>query len=217
MLKVVDDYLSTTFIIKYITSEVWVNIKYKKLINGGLFMKIIAIVGSISKESNNKKLVEFMKERYREKLEIEILPIEKLPMYNQDIELDAPEIVQELRDKIKESDGILFATPEYNHSIPGVLKNAIDWFSRVEMVMTNKPSMIVGVSMGTLGTVKAQIHLRQILNSGGVATLNLPGNEIFIGSIQDKLDETGKLTHEPTIKVLDEVVENFIKWADKVK
>lgn len=180
-------------------------------------MKIIAMVGSMSKESNNKKLVEFMKERYKGRLEIEILPIEKLPMYNQDIELDAPEIVKELREQIKDSEGILFATPEYNHSIPAVLKNALDWFSRVERVMTNKPSMIVGASMGTFGTIKAQIHLRQILNSGGIATLNLPGNEVFIGTIQDKLDDKGDLIDEPTIRFLDEVVENFIEWAEKVK
>lgn len=180
-------------------------------------MKIIAIVGSISKDSNNKKLVQFMKERYKEKLDIEILPIEKLPMYNEDIENDAPEVVRELREQIRKSDGILFATPEYNHSIPGVLKNAIDWFSRVDKVMIDKPSFIVGVSMGNLGTVKAQIHLRQILNSGGVATINLPGNEVFIGTIQDKIDENGNLIDEGTIKYLDLVVENFINWVEKIK
>lgn len=180
-------------------------------------MNIIAIVGSISKDSNNKKLVEFMKERYKEKLNIEILPIEGLPMYNEDIENDAPKVVQELREKIKQSDGILFATPEYNHSIPGVLKNAIDWFSRVDRVMIDKPSFVVGVSMGNLGTVKAQMHLRQILNSGGVATMNLPGNEVFIGTIQDKIDKDGRLIDEGTIKYLDLVVENFINWVEKIK
>lgn len=180
-------------------------------------MKIVALVGSMSKESNNRKIVEFMKEKYKEQLEIEILPIEKLPMYNQDIEEDAPDIVKELRVKIKESDGILFATPEYNHSIPAVLKSAIDWFSRVERVMINKPSMIIGATLGNLGTVRAQVHLRQILNSGGVATLNLPGNEVFISMIHEKLDEDGNLVHKPTIEYLDKVVENFIDWIEKVK
>ncbi len=179
-------------------------------------MKIVALVGSMSKESNNRKVAEFMKDRYKEDLDIEILPIEKLPMYNQDIELDPPEIVIELREKIRKSDGILFLTPEYNHSIPAVLKNAIDWFSRVEMVMINKPSMVVGATLGNLGTVRAQVHLRQILNSGAVATLNLPGNEVFISSIHEKLDETGKLVDESTIEYLDEVVKNFIDWVNKV-
>lgn len=180
-------------------------------------MKIVAMVGSMSRESNNKKIVEFMKERYKDKLDIEILPIQQLPMYNQDIEFDPPEIVKELREKIKLSDGILFATPEYNHSISAVLKNAIDWFSRVEMVMMGKPSMIVGATMGNLGTVRAQVHLRQILNSGLVNTLNLPANEVFISTVQEKLDENGNLIHEPTIEYLDKVVENFINWIKKVK
>lgn len=180
-------------------------------------MKVVAIVGSISKESNNKKLAQFMKERYKDKIEIEILSLKDIPMYNEDDELNPTLAVTEMKNKIKESDGILFVTPEYNHSIPGVLKNALDWFSRVDRVMVNKPSMIVGASMGALGTVKAQIELRQILNSGGIATLNLPGNEVFIGNIQDKIDEKGNLIDESTIKFLDNTVDNFIKWVEKVK
>jgi len=180
-------------------------------------MKIVAMVGSMSKDSNNKKIVKFMQERYSDKLEIEILPIGQLPMYNQDIELNPPEIVVDLREKIKISDGILFATPEYNHSIPAVLKNAIDWFSRVEPVMIGKPSMIVGATLGNLGTVRAQTHLRQILNSGLVNTLNLPANEVFISSVGEKLNENGDLVHQPTIEHLDKVVKNFIDWVEKLK
>jgi len=180
-------------------------------------MKIVAIVGSISEKSNNKKLAQFMKERYKDKIEIEILSLKDIPMYSEDNELDPPSVVKEIKNKIKASDGILIVTPEYNHSIPGVLKNALDWFSRVDRVMVDKPTMIVGASMGTLGTVKAQIHLRQILNSGGVAALTLPGNEVLIGSIQDKMNDKGNLTDESTIKFLDKVVVNFLEWADKVK
>lgn len=180
-------------------------------------MKIVAIAGSNGKNSNNKKLINFMKKRYEGKLDMEILDIGEIPMYNQDNELNPPHIVKEFRAKIKSSDGILISTPEYNHSIPAVLKNALDWFSRVEQVMIGKPAMVVGVSMGNLGTVKAQIHLRQILNSGGIGTLTLPGNEVFIGTIQDKIDESGNLIDEGTIKYLDETVDNFIKWIEKVK
>jgi len=180
-------------------------------------MKIVAIVGSISEKSNNKKLAEFMKERYKDKFEIEVISLKDIPIYNEDNELDPPSVVKEVKSKIKESDGILIVTPEYNHSIPGVLKNALDWFSRVDRVMVGKPTMIVGASMGALGTVKAQIHLRQILNSGGVAALTLPGNEVLIGSIQDKVDEKGNLTDKATIKFLDKVVDNFVEWAEKIK
>lgn len=138
-------------------------------------------------------------------------------MYNEDIELDMPDVVKELRKKVKESQGVLMVTPEYNHSIPGVLKNVLDWFSRIDRVLLNKPVMIVGASTGALGTVKAQIHLRQILNSGGIGALTLPGNEVFIGNIQEKMDQSGKVIDESTIKYLDKVVDNFLKWAEKVK
>ena len=179
-------------------------------------MKVVAILGSISKKSYNRKLAKYMKERYKDKLDIEILTLENIPMYNEDIELTPPNIIIEYREKIKNSDGLIFITPEYNHSIPGVLKNAIDWFSRVEKVMVNKPGMIVGASMGMLGTVKAQIHLRQILNSPGVGVITLPGNEVFIGNVIDKMDEEGNLTHKPTIEFLDQVVDNFIEWINRI-
>lgn len=178
-------------------------------------MKIVAMVGSNRKESYNMKLVRYMKERYVNEVEIEILPIHELPFYNQDDELNPPELVKILREKIKESDGILFATPEYNASIPAVLKNAIDWFSRVELVLVDKPTMIVGASMGVLGSVKAQLQLRQILNANNVSTRTLPGNEVYVGSVHQKIDETGKLTDEPTIEFIDNVMNNFIEWVEK--
>ncbi len=115
-------------------------------------MKIVAIVGSNRKESYNKKLAVYVQRRYQMNVEIEILPIEQLPMYNQDDELNPPSIVNEIKNKVIESDGVLFVTPEYNHSIPAFLKNAIDWFSRVDKVLVNKPVMVMGSSMGALGT-----------------------------------------------------------------
>lgn len=180
-------------------------------------MKIVAMVGSNRRESYNMKLVKFMQDRYAGKMDIEILPIDQLPFYNEDNELDPPEIVTEIRAKIKDSDGILFATPEYNASISGVLKNAIDWFSRVEKVMVNKPAMIVGASMGALGTVKAQMQLRQILNAPGVGTLTLPGNEVFVGSVHEKIDDNGNLKDEQTVQFIDSVVTNFINWTESSK
>ena len=178
-------------------------------------MKIIAIVGSISKNSNNKKLAEFMKERYTDKLDIEIFTLENIPMYNEDIELDPCEVIINYRETIKSSDGLLFVTPEYNHSIPGVLKNLLDWSSRIERVMLNKPSMIVGASTGAMGTVKAQMHLRQILNSGGVGAITMPRNEVLISNIQDKFDN-GNLNDESTARFLDKAVDDFIEWVNKI-
>ncbi|MFJ5622717.1 NADPH-dependent FMN reductase [Peribacillus loiseleuriae] len=180
-------------------------------------MKIVGIVGSNRKESYNKKIATFMQKRYTDKIEIEIMPIEDLPMYNEDKELNPPSVVTDIKKKVTDSDGILIATPEYNHSISGFLKNAIDWFSRGDKVMVNKPVMIVGCSPGALGTVRAQMQLRQILNSPGVSALTLPGNEVFIGAVHEKIDESGKLVHEPTIQFLDTVMNNFMDWIQKVK
>ncbi|MFC2946980.1 NADPH-dependent FMN reductase [Virgibacillus sediminis] len=180
-------------------------------------MKIAAMVGSNRKDSYNRQLTSFMQKRYDGKLDIEILPIDQLPFYNQDEELNPPQIVEDLRKIIKESDGILIATPEYNGSISGMLKNALDWFSRVDQVMVNKPAMVVGASMGGLGTVKAQLQLRQILNAPGIGTLTLPGNEVYIGSVHEKIDEDGNLKDEETINFLDNVVDNFINWTEKTK
>lgn len=176
-------------------------------------MKIAAIAGSISKGSNNKKLVRYMKDRYKDKLDIEILDLGDVPMYNEDNEMNPPQIIKDMRKKILESDGILISTPEYNHSIPGVLKNTLDWLSRVENVMVGKPGMVVGASTGMFGTVKAQMHLRQILNSVGIGVITLPGNEFFLGGVQDKMDEDGNITDELTIKFLDQSVDEFIKWV----
>ncbi|MET3698590.1 NAD(P)H-dependent FMN reductase [Bacillus oleivorans] len=180
-------------------------------------MKIAAMVGSNRKDSYNKKIAKYIQKRYADQIEVEILPIDQLPMYNQDDELDPPAVVKDLRERILNSDGLLFVTPEYNHSIPGLLKNVIDWFSRVEKVMVKKPAMIVGASGGVLGTARAQMHLRQILNSPGVSALTLPGNEVFIGVVQEKVDESGQLIHEPTVQFLDQVVANFIDWIEKTK
>ena len=115
-------------------------------------MKVVALVGSIRKESYNLKLAKFMQERYKGRLDIEIGNIRDLPHYDQDIELDPPAIVKAFKESIADADAVLWVTPEYNYSIPGVLKNAIDWLSRVDKVMNGKPSLVMGASMGQLGT-----------------------------------------------------------------
>lgn len=178
-------------------------------------MKIIALNGSIRKQSYNGMLINFMKERYKGKLEIEWLPIDKLPHYNQDNELEPGEEVTKFKQAIAAADGIIVATPEYNWSISGVLKNALDWVSRVDHVMAGKPAMVVGASMGVLGTIRAQIHLRQILSSTGVNASVLPGNEVLVGSVHEKFNEQGELVDKSTIEFLDTVVDNYVEWAQK--
>lgn len=178
-------------------------------------MKAVALVGSIRKESYNLKLAKFMQKRYQERLDIEILSIKELPFYDQDIENDPPAVVKEFKRNVAAADAVLWVIPEYNATIPGVLGNAIDWLSRVDKVMIGKPSWIVGASMGMLGTVKAQGHLRDILFASGISSPLLPGNEVYVGAVHEKFDEEGNLTHEPTVKFLDTVVDNFINWFNQ--
>jgi NAD(P)H-dependent FMN reductase len=175
-------------------------------------MKVVAIVGSIRKESYNLKLAKFIQKHYANKFDLEILSLIDIPMYNQDIENDAPQVVLDFKAKVKAADAVLWVTPEYNASIPGVLGNAIDWLSRVDKVMIGKPSWIMGASMGNLGTVKAQMHLRDILFASGLGSPVLQGNEVYVGAAHTKFDAEGNLTDEGTVKFLDSVVENFMNW-----
>lgn len=179
-------------------------------------MKIVAIVGSIRKDSYNLKLVKYIQKRYQDRFELEILNLRELPFYDQDIEMNPPEVVKNFKQKVASSDAVLWVTPEYNGTIPGVLGNAIDWLSRVDKVMIGKPSWIVGASMGNLGTVKAQLHLRDILFAAGISSPLLPGNEVYVGAVHEKLDGTGALTHEPTVQFLDTVVDHFIDWITRI-
>ncbi|MFC0523751.1 NADPH-dependent FMN reductase [Pontibacillus salicampi] len=176
-------------------------------------MKIAAIVGSNREDSYNKKLALYMQDRYKESMDMDFVAIDTFPLYNQDEEHRPPSPVQTAYEKITSSDGVLIVTPEYNHSIPAVLKNAIDWFSRTGNPLTAKPVMIAGASQGPLGTIRSQLHLRQILNSPGMSARVLPQNEIFVGSVQHKIDDEGRLTDQATVDFIDNVVENFKTWV----
>lgn len=178
-------------------------------------MKIVALVGSIRKESYNLKLAQYMKERYKGKFELEIVSIKELPFYDQDIENDPPASVVAFKKKVAAADAVLWVTPEYNGTVPGVLVNTIDWLSRVDKVMVGKPSWIVGASMGNLGTVKAQLHLREILFSMGLSSPVFPFNEVYVGVVHEKIDAAGQLTHEPTVKFLDTVADKFVAWYNQ--
>lgn len=174
-----------------------------------MILKLAAIVGSVRQESFNGKIADFAAQRYAPAYEVQRIDIQSLPHFDQDIETDPPEAVKAFKQKIKEADAVLIVTPEYNHSVPGVLKNAIDWVSRAERVLAGKPVLIVGASQGFLGTVRCQLHLRQILAAPGVSARVLPGNEVFIGEVQNKMDAQGNLTDKGTIQLLDDVMEKF--------
>ena len=142
--------------------------------------KIAVVVGSIRKDSFNRQVAEAMARLAPAGVEFDWIQIDDLPLYNQESDSDSPESMVRLRKAIKDADGVLFVTPEYNRSVPGVLKNAIDIGSRPwgQSVWAKKPVGIIGVSIGTIGTALAQSHLRNIVNY-----LDMPlytGSEIYL-------------------------------------
>lgn len=176
-------------------------------------MDIVIVVGSLREQSLNKQLALTLQERYEGRLNISIADIGALPHYDQDDELDPPAVVKDFKASIARADGVIITTPEYNWSIPGVLKNALDWASRVDKVFAGKPVLPMGVTPGMLGTVRAQMHLREILSSAGMQARVLPpgGNEVLINFARDKFDpEHGRLVHDETIAFLDDVVDKFV-------
>ena len=181
-----------------------------------LYMNIVMIVGSIRKESYNMQIAKTMQERYKEKMDIHIADIGSLPFFNQDEEHDPPQIVKEFKEGIKQADGVIIVTPEYNWSVPGVLKNALDWASRVDHVFNSKPVMVLGASPGMMGTIRAQLHLRQILVAPGIQAKVLPpgANEVVINFAHQKVDEeAGRLADEDTLNFLDSKVETFVDFV----
>jgi len=182
-------------------------------------MKIVTIVGSLRKESYNMHLAKTIQDRYKDKMDIEIADIRSLPYFDQDEENNPTEAVKEFKEAIASADGVLIITPEYNWSIPGVLKNALDWASRVDKVFIGKPVMALGVTLGLLGTVRAQMHLREILAAPGIQAKILPpgGNEVLIGLANQKFDEqTGQLVDQNTLSFLDSKVDAFIDFVQSV-
>ena len=176
-------------------------------------IKVKAVIGSTSSTSFNLKIVEHLRKQYAGQLEITPVFINDLETFSIDIENNPPANVVDFKNNVKDSDAVLFAVPEYNFSIPGALKNAIDWLSRGgDYTLQNKPGFIIGSSMGGLGSVRAQIHLREILSNPALAPNILPGNEVYIGAVHEKVNEAGELTDQATIDFLDSVVKNFIAF-----
>ena len=178
-------------------------------------MKIVALVGSLRKDSCNMQLVKTIKERYSTLFDLEIAEIGILPYYNEDNEIAPPREVEQFKKLIAKADAVLISSPEYNWSISGVLKNALEWLSRMEKPIAGKPVIPMGVTQGGLGTVRAQLHLRQILLSIQAITLPPAGNEILIGFAGKKFKD-GKLTHEVTLEFLDEVMERFVGFVKEL-
>ncbi|MEP7036785.1 MAG: NAD(P)H-dependent oxidoreductase [Acidobacteriota bacterium] len=174
-------------------------------------LKILGIAGSLRRKSYNRGALRAAVELVPDGAMIEIFDLKDIPNFNQDEEGNPPEIVAAFKEQILGADAILFVTPEYNHSVTGVLKNAIDWASRPYGMSAwdEKPAAIMGASLGAVGTARAQLHLRQICATLNMHLVNQP--EVLIGSAHEKFDENGNLTDETTKKFIRILLENLVK------
>jgi chromate reductase len=148
---------------------------------------------------------------------LEIFDLEGIPLFNQDLEDRMLQKVKEFKAKIRAADALLIATPEHNYSVPGVLKNAIDWASRPydDNSFEGKPVAVMSASPGMLGGARAQYHLRQVLVSLNMNAVNRP--EVIVAFVDEKIDENGNLTDEKTRKKIGQLLESLVDWTKRLK
>jgi chromate reductase, NAD(P)H dehydrogenase (quinone) len=161
-------------------------------------------------------MLEAARELAPEGLEIEIIDLSPIPPYNGDVEAEGiPAPVQALKARIEAADALLFATPEYNHLMPGVLKNAIDWASRPPSALRRKPAAIMGASAGTSGTARAQLSLRQVLTA--TECYVLPAPQVLVASARDRFDANSRLTDEPARRMIRSLLEALPEWIERFR
>jgi len=174
---------------------------------------ILGIAGSLRRDSFNRLALQAAQQLVPEGSRIDVADIDGLPGFNQEDESEPPAKVTELKQKIRDADAILFVTPEYNYSVPGVLKNAIDWASRPygDSAWSGKPVAIMGASIGTMGTARAQYHLRQMFVFLNMHAVNQP--EVMIGNAAKRFDEQGNLTDETSRKLIQQLLQELVRWT----
>ena len=182
-------------------------------------LKLIAIVGTNSKRSTNRQLLQYMQKHFADKAEIELVEIKDIPVFNKPADKLLPAEILEIAAKIEEADGVIIGTPEYDHSIPAVLMSALAWLSYGIYPLLNKPIMITGASYGTLGSSRAQLQLRQILNAPEIKANVLPDEFLLSYSLQ-AFNPSGDLVDLDVIKKLDATFDDFrifVKITEKLR
>ncbi|GMA07277.1 FMN reductase [Tetragenococcus halophilus subsp. flandriensis] len=175
-------------------------------------MKLVGIVGSNADFSYNRLLLQYIKKHFKSLIDIEILEIKDIPLFNQSFDQTDSAPIQKLNRKILNADGVIIATPEHNHTIPAGLKSVLEWLSFKIQPLSNKPVMLVGASYYNQGSSRAQLHLRQILEAPGVNAIVMPGNEFLLGEVKEAFDEQNNLKDQGTVDFLKTCLEKFIKF-----
>lgn len=182
-------------------------------------LKLIGLVGTNSKRSTNRQLLQYMQKHFADKAAIELVEIKDFPLFNKPADKKLPTIVMEIAEKIKAADGVIIGTPEYDHSIPASLMSALAWLSYGIYPMINKPVMITGASYGTLGSSRAQLQLRQILDAPELKASVMPGSEFLLSHSLQAFDKEGNLIDLDTIQKLDALFNDsrlFVKITEKL-
>jgi chromate reductase len=180
-------------------------------------IKVLGICGSLRKGSFNKMALRVAQELVPAGMKIDVADISAFPLYNEDVRQQGfPPPVQTFRDQIAAADALLFVTPEYNYSMSGVLKNAIDWASRPpDQPFDGKPVAMMGASGGVLGTARAQYHLRQTCVFLNMFPVNKP--EVMIPQAQNRFDAEGRLTDETAKGLIKQLMESLQSWTLRLK
>lgn len=182
-------------------------------------VRVLGIAGSLREGSYNRALLRAAVELAPEGMEIRIFEgLAQIPPYNEDVRARGePESVVALKEAIRQADALLIATPEYNGSVPGVLKNALDWASRPPDAspLDRKPVAIIGASTGNFGTLRAQMHLRQICQITNMLPLNRP--EVLVARAAEKFDQQGRLTDETARYLLRLLLEALMDWTLRLR
>ncbi len=180
-------------------------------------LRILGMAGSLRRASYNRAALRAATQLVPDGVTLDIAELDGIPAFNQDDEQTPPVTVVELKRRIREADALLIVTPEYNYSVPGVLKNAIDWASRPygDSAWSGKPAAIMGASVGTIGTARAQYHLRQIFVFLNVLAINQP--EVMIGNAATRFDAGGTLTDDTTKKLIRQLIENLAAWTRRLQ
>jgi chromate reductase len=180
-------------------------------------VRILGIAGSLRKASYNRSALRAAAGLLPGGATMDTFEIDGLPGFSEDLEQNPPEKVVDLKRRIRAADAVLFVTPEYNYSIPGVLKNAIDWASRPygDSAWDGKPAAIMGASIGTMGTARAQYHLRQMMVFLNMFPVNQP--EVMIANAAQRFDEQGNLTDEKTREFVRKLMASLVEWTRRLR
>lgn len=178
--------------------------------------KLLAIVGTNSDQSTNRQLLQFMQKHFNQQVEIELQEIKDIPLFNKPEDRKVPEIVQSIANKIEAADGVIISTPEYDHAVPASLINALNWLSYGIYPFVDKPVMITGASYGRLGSSRAQLHLRQILDAPELKARIMPSSEFLLSFSLQAFDEENNLKDQEQVQTLEGLFADFLEFVDLV-